>query len=211
MQDEKWTLPKALKIDDPKVQERAEIMREDLAQRSQSPFASLSPAEHARVRAAQIASEMQADLDRINGELKKHPVDELKSARVAIAAQLAEQYAVIGRYDLAAQLHPNKAHREEYKDIVDAIDRSDEYACACPDDRTFIKAEIYSEKHGRVVPLMKCRCGEMNARPFRETDKRLLDQRAHRSKARSLAGDRTPDEAKEILKQHKHTAKDLAK
>lgn len=91
---------------------------------------------------------------------------------------LADAQALSGNFEGASLAHPIKEERERYRSIKAAIERDDAEMCDCKPKRaelngvkidvpvTHISQMIFSPKHGDVVGLEVCKCGEMNARPF---------------------------------------------
>lgn len=218
---EKWELPEALRITDPTVLAQSEAMRVDLAQRVNSPFARLSPQEQERARAAVMVDDLNRRLTYVDHQINEiemvdgndsqaNKLQELREARIAISAQLAEMYAALGRFDLAAEVTPQLEARAEYVEILEAINRDDEaWDCQCAPGRDFIKKEVFSLKHNRMIPVRKCSgCEEMNAAALPE---HLAEQRAHRAKARELVADKTTEEAKAALMAVGHTTERLIK
>lgn len=211
---EKWSLPQNLQITDPKVLAQAEQMQKELAARANSPFANLSVQDHARVRAIRIVDELKENLSyiekQLGGAITKGGDDEsLKKAKLSVLRQLAEQYAVVGRFDLAAQLHPDQAHKDEYVSILEAINRDDSETCQCGPGRDYVEKDVWSFRHNRTVSIIKCTgCGLRNAK---DLPKHLLEQRNHRSKAAMLTANMTPSEAAERLNREGHTTKNLIK
>lgn len=121
--NEKWQLPPQLRITDPKVAEEAAKMQEQLEQRIASPFARLSPEEFAVARAHQRIKFLSHSLEMIGQSLAqtrgRNETAQLKEAQGAIATRLAEALATTGQLSLAAQIHPDKAHREEYQKQIE--------------------------------------------------------------------------------------------
>lgn len=217
--NEKWELPEQLRITNPDVIAKADAMAAELAIRVNSPFGQLSPQEQERANAAVMANHLKKDLERVSLQITEIVmVDgqdspssrllELRDARHHISARLAEAYASIGRFDLAAEIEPRAETRNEYIEILDAINRDDvEWACQCAPGRDYIHREAFSLKHQRVMPVRKCSgCGEMNAAPLPQ---HIAEQRAHRAKAREMVLGKTPEEAKAILAVAGHTTEKL--
>lgn len=210
----KWELPPKLRIDNPEVLKQAEEMRAELAQRTQTPFASLSPQEHALANAATIVKDLKRAFIHVNNQItallttgadRVGKLEELKAARLAISGRMAEAYATLGRFDLAAEHAPVPAVRDEYQTVLEAINRDDGEWCACAPEKSFVKQEFYSLKHGRMMPMMKCLgCGGLNVQPLPPA---IAEQRAKRARARVLVAGKTPEEAKAILIAANHTEK----
>ena len=116
--NQKWELPPNLRIDNPAVKVQADQMRRDLEKRAISPFARLSPTEFAKVRAyariQHLTRALQEVERRIQTERGKETSRQLHEAKTALQARLAENLAVVGNYALAAELAPDKAHRDEF-------------------------------------------------------------------------------------------------
>lgn len=121
-----------------------------------------------------------------------------KESRIAfemerIASALAEQ----GRYHEALVASPDGARAEEYQAIIDAIEKDDSEECGCEDEerhdlgphavrlpRHYIHDYIYSYRHGRETPVIRCsQCGHLNARPAPQSIHHVLD--AHNQSANS--------------------------
>lgn len=231
-EQEKWQLPEPLRLTDDKrevIAERlaaAEAAQARLVARAQSPFARLSPAEFERATAARVVEEYRATLEVLDalilkGERLKRPTRKERGglrvaleARPAIAAQLAEAYATTGRYDLAAEVTPDRDQKALYLRIWRAIWRDDAHWCACPPPlaggtHTFVRQDIFSVRHDREMPLLKCSsCPCLNVTPLPAA---LVEQRALRATARQLAGDLKPDDAKAVLLERGHTSERILK
>lgn len=115
----KWFLPEALDINkSPLVKLQADQMHKDLEKRVVSPFARLSPAEFAKVRARARIEHLVQSLQQVEAEIKVNKgrvyAKRLYEARDALRTRLAENLAVVGNFALAAEVHPDPAHREEY-------------------------------------------------------------------------------------------------
>jgi tRNA nucleotidyltransferase/poly(A) polymerase len=111
-------------------------------------------------------------------------------------ARLADAYADQGRYAEAAKTHPVKKRAREYAAIQKAIDRPDDESCGCPelkevkDPATGATLQIpqqnkiedvFSPKHGRMMPLVRCSCGDLNAKalPLVLARREALNATAH--------------------------------
>lgn len=217
--NEKWELPERLRITNPDVLTRANALAAELAVRVASPFGRLSPQEQERASAALMADHLKKDLERVNLQIteivlvdgrdsQSRKLTELLEARYHISRRLAEAYVSIGRFDLAAEIDPRPESRDEYVEILEAINRDDgEWNCECAPGRDFIKREVFSLKHNRMMPMRKCSgCGEMNVAPL---PVHIAEQRAHRARARELVADKSPEEAKAILSREGHTTEKL--
>lgn len=116
--EEKWELPDNLKISNPDVARIAAQMRRELQARAISPFARLSPKESNRLRARGRIEHLTNALQQVDAELKVHLDPRrrlaLKEARTSIAIRLAENLAIVERYDLACEVDPRPEYREQY-------------------------------------------------------------------------------------------------
>lgn len=100
--------------------------------------------------------------------------------------ELAESLADQGRFREAAEFNP------EFQRMVEAVERPDNQFCHCPEDgvqarnaqgavtipvpNNFVLGEVFSEKHGRIVPLVMCaKCGHLNATPEHDSSNQLGD------------------------------------
>lgn len=116
--NEQWHLPEPLRITNPQVALAAAQMQKDLSKRVVSPFARLSPEQFARSRAQGRIEHLSRALQQVDRELRTRfdprNRSRLKEARQALAIRLAENFAVIGRYDLAVELDPRPEYQREY-------------------------------------------------------------------------------------------------
>ena len=109
--------------------------------------------------------------------------------------QLAEALAEQGKFADAAKIDP------QYQAFADAVTRDDDEVCDCVPDTTelqgqnargenvsqlieipnqFIAAEVYSEKHGKIVPLVKCAiCGDINIKADHDSSHNLVEVEKH--------------------------------
>lgn len=209
--EDKWELPEALKITNPDVLARADAMQSELALRVNSPFGHLNPQEQERANAAVMIEHLKGDLERVKTQLTDTdgatPKQELEDAVHQISARLAEAYASLGRFDLAAEIEPREETRAEYVEILEAINRPDDEWCGCAPGRDFVLRNVFSLKHGRVMFARKCGgCKTVNVTSL---PPHLANERAHRAQARGLVGEKTPDEAKAILTAQRHTTAQL--
>lgn len=231
LQSELLALPlDELKERDPEMfalWERTKKEQATLAVAAASPFGTMSPQDMERARSVTIAENLRDRLYGLNRLLSAsivsggNDVDDLQVARIAVRHELAERQAVIGRYDLATENEPDPAYRDEYLAILEAIWRDDEETCDCGEHRgsgqqaeisvpqSYVKMDVFSLKHAKVVSLMKCnKCGFMNAV---DTPAEISRMRAHRARAQQLAGHLGPEEAGNLLRQRGHSTNGLMK
>lgn len=158
----------------PKQREEDAALQVQLA--SAGPRAHLNREEVQLMRAAALQHHARAQL------LSEHSSDdEVLQAR----ATMAEGLALAGEFREAADIHPHEVHRNRFSAIADAIERDDDERCKCVpaehkvDDKTVtvhnrnITETVMSKKHGKLMPLIKCQCGDENVRaPGEQTGKR---------------------------------------
>lgn len=230
--DEKWELPEGVRFK-PETAAAHEKAQAEWAARAASPFASLTPQEQERERAARLIEEHKATLAALDSaiaraftrasltEEQRREYEGAAAARPHVAAQLAEAYASAGRFDLAAKYEPGRKQKADYLRIWRAVWRDDSHSCACEPHRgsgqharievptQYVRKDIYSVRHDAVLPLVacsKCRC--LNVQPL---PRALAEQRAHRARALSIAEGLKPAEAAERLRELNHTTEALLK
>lgn len=103
--------------------------------------------------------------------------DEIEQAK----RTLAEGLAMAGDYREAANLHPDQEPALRFAQIADAIEKDDAERCDCvPAEHEITEADgtktkvtihprhirmaVFSKKHGKIMPLIKCQCGDENVR-----------------------------------------------
>lgn len=153
--DDKWQMPERFRASADITDEKAhELLKaNDAAQKSlseqvQSPFTQSSPRDQYR-RKAKITIETLLQM-RIHQPLTDDQIE-----------QLAESYATVGRYDLAADW--SKANQAHYEAIWKAVFRDDEIVCEHGNARLFVSEYIWSFRENKELPLLKCGiCGAMN-------------------------------------------------
>lgn len=212
--------PEELKKRDPEMfalWERTKEEQAKLAAAAALPYGQMSPQDAERARSVTIVKSLRATLADLNRRIsavilsgEERDLGELQAAKIAVRHQLAERWAIVGRYDLAAETEPDKAYRDEYLAILGAVWRDDSETCSCETvhrgsgehsnisvPTTFVKADIFSLKHAKVVSLMKCPCGFMNAI---ETPAHIIKQRAGRARALQMARHLSIDDAAVTLR-----------
>lgn len=223
--EEQYKFPDRLRLaDNPTRLAEADERQRELARKVQSPHASLTPEERERERAARLVTEHKANAELLQSLIATYGAQtrpqrrqrrELAAAREALPAvlrQLAEAYAACGKFFLAAEVEPDRKQRAWYLRVHRAIWREDGHWCSCPPTtaghtRAFVKQDIYSIRHERVMPLMKCAgCNCLNVAPLKPE---LAAQRAHRREAAALVAGMLPEDGKKVLIQRKHTTRDL--
>lgn len=219
----KWELPEALRATPERLAEFEAAQRE-LARRSQSPFANLSPSQSERARAARVIPELEAALKGVEKKLGKvftaggaESFEELQEAQKIFWRQLAEAHAVTGRYDLAAHYEYDRPEKARHLRVWRAVWRDDGHFCACPatlagHPQFFVVADIFSVKHNREMMLVKCSaCKCLNVTTSREVLAPLQEQRAHRRAASAAAANLSPADAAKALRARGHTSRELLK
>ena len=201
-----------------------------LAASAAMPFEQMSSQDTYRARAAQRAEEHRATIVNLDPQIGQAlttgegDVAELQAAKLAIRTRRVEQLALLGRFDLAAQETPDPRLRDHYLAILDAVWRDDEGDgswCECGDvhgsgehanltvSQQYIAEEVFSLKHGKVMPLLRCGgCGTLNVAALPDHVREL---RSHRVKALQTAGHLSPDDAAKKLVSVGHTGARLLK
>jgi hypothetical protein len=153
-----WPIPAKFRASlDPEDKEAHERLirndseQADLATRVRSPFTRTNPREMHRSKAMIT-------------------IQALRNAAIHAALtpdqseQLAEAYALVGRYDLASETTLKPQHRKVYEKYWDAVFLNDEDWCKHPARFKFIKDRIWSIRDKKEVPMMECNiCHTMNA------------------------------------------------
>lgn len=156
-----------------KEQKEAEKKRQDELRKKFNSRIRLSPAEQERVRALILEPDLRKQL--------KETVDKRTSQgrkdKTHLRARLADNLAKQGRFEEAADIHPDNTEAQFYAEVWKAVWRKTEILCQCSPEKVRLQGklltipnfqvlkEIYSVKEGRNVPLLKCTCcGFLNAR-----------------------------------------------
>jgi hypothetical protein len=222
----KWELPERYRLT-PEMLAKSDTEQTRLSAAAAMPYGGMSPQEVERARSWTIIGSLRdtlSELERSIGEALvegRHDLEELQSSRVAVRHQLAERCAIVGRYDLAAEIEPDPVYRDEYLEILKAIWRDDDEWCNCGPLRgsgehahiavsqQVVKAEVWSLRHDQVMMLLKCNCcGFLNVTSMPE---HLRRQRELRARARQVVSDMAPMDAAEELKRLGHTTRQLLK
>lgn len=188
--EKKWHLPDALRVDLDTEESNALLAAADEQQKEwrkafATPYLNTNPATRERARALIIIDEYA---DRRLDTLQDGQRDEL-----------AEAYATIGRFDLAAEISSNEGRRRELLAAWEAVWRKDGEWCEHGMRSSHAALDIYSIKHGATVSLMRCDvCGRMNAIPSPE---HLVQARAERAKNIERFSGLTPLEAKKAMQE----------
>lgn len=100
--------------------------------------------------------------------------------------QLAEAYALIGRYDLAAQTA--KAHKKLYLKYWQAVFEQDANWCPHGAKHQYVKEHIWSIREQKEVPLLACNvCGNWNAAEASPAlQKRVQSHSAHQGRTQGM-------------------------
>lgn len=102
-------------------------------------------------------------------------------------AENAEAWASLGAFDKAADIEPDKRRKKEYRSKHKALIIDDSEWCIHPKYRMeegqrlqnyFRESDVYSEKHGRIVSVLKCNeCGFRNIAPLPPDLQKLSEDR----------------------------------
>lgn len=181
--DEKWLIPErfraSLDANDKEAHEllkRCDEEQKELGERINAPFLTNTPQERQRAK-AYITIEALLTAQRFVPLVD----DQIE--------QLAEAYATIGRYDVAAET--TKTQREHYRAIWAAIFKPDGSWCEHPVQHAYLKERIFSLKHGKEKSLMACNlCGFLNVQSTPSAVKHLNSQSgSHQGKTKGLSID----------------------
>jgi hypothetical protein len=188
---------------------------------SNSPFLIQSPRDTQHARAVREESDWRRTLAMFDFEIRAGDKSEGTAARRRTAAQtLAENLEAQGRFKEAAHFHSDPEQRRWCLRLLYAVHRPDEDECEPECDRAFeidptrltredIVAEVYSIKHGKVMPVNRCfYCNSLNVRPASSEN---LRRRAMRARARGLTDGLRPDQAAATLRREKLTTADVFK
>lgn len=153
--DEKWPIPEKFRASMDVTDEAAYAMLQKCdeeqrkrAEASNTPFFANTPQEQFRARAATTLKTLEQA--QAFGPLVDQQLE-----------QMAECYAAIGRYDMAAETSINL--KEHYREYWNAIFKPDGSWCAHPVKHAYLKERIFSLKHGREKSMMCCNvCGFLN-------------------------------------------------
>ena len=222
--EERWELPEPLQIAlNPELLVKADAQQRAWRSKAASPYGSMSPQEFERVRAVRMVEEMLRDLPPLVQEIHRLSISDPQSrlaeydqARINLQTQLAEQLAIMGRFDEAAIYEPDSKERDNYVSILEAVMRDDEEDCGHSPKRKFVEKDVWSIRHERDLHLVTCAqvlsnrstCGFRNVQALPPG---LVRQREARATARQIAGSLSPAEAKEALTAAGHTTERLLK
>lgn len=226
LSEAKWELPERYRLT-PELLAKSDAEQARLAAMSALPYGGMSPQDAERARSWTIIDSLRntlSELERMIGEAVvtgREDLEELKESRQALRHRMAERLAIVGRYDLAAEIEPDPAYFDEYVRILEAVFREDDEWCDCGPLRgsgdyaqlevsqQVVKGEVWSLKHDGVMMLLKCNaCGFMNVTSL---PKHLRRQRELRARAHQVAGSLAPVDAAKELELRGHTTRQLLK
>ncbi len=93
--------------------------------------------------------------------------------------QLAEAYATLGEYEIAAKISKNKDRKSEYNAISKAVWLPDDEWCEHIEAKKYIKEYVFSVKEGKEMPLLACAvCRTLNVTDSPESLKNAQNKRA---------------------------------
>ena len=109
--------------------------------------------------------------------------------------QLAEHYASVGRYDLAAEI--SKENRAHYLAYWQAVWLDDSEWCDHEEAHKYIKDNVYSIRDNREKPLLACNIrGRLNVA---DAPQPLIDAQRKRAEIRNAVKGYTPEQVKQYL------------
>ncbi len=155
--DSKWDIPAKYRVSTDMTDEAAHALllqcdaeQARLSQMVVSPFSRNSPRDMYR-RKAKIT---------IDSLLKTQEFQTLTDDQIEI---LAESYAQIGRYDLAAET--TKLNADHYAKIWEAIFKDDDEECPHKNAKLYVSEYVWSIRDQKEVALPRCNiCGHLNGR-----------------------------------------------
>lgn len=113
-----WHLPPNLRITNPKVAREAKEYQQIWKAKAVSPFQHLSPQESLKNRAIARIPHLQEALNQVELELignrGRYSRRRLNQATRGLKIRLAESYAIVGRFDMAALTEPRDEYKREY-------------------------------------------------------------------------------------------------
>lgn len=177
--DQKWQIPEKYRASLDMTDEAAyELLKKCDEQQAEwattfnSPFAGGSPLERARAKAVIEIEHLQA-----------------VAADQALTADqcevLAECYATIGRYDLAAEV--SRTNSETYEKYWAAVFLPDDEWCEHVAKHKFVKQTIYSIKHNAEMPLLACNIPGCDTWNVLDLPEEIAAARAKRAEIREAA------------------------
>lgn len=181
MSEEKWKIPKAYRITPELATEKErELLAASDAQQKEwaENFDISSPQERMRANARILIDTLES-------------LPELSDGQREI---LAENYAVLGRYDLAAQTTSSAEKNAIYNKYRQAVWSDESEWCNHTEKHKYIKENIYSVKLGEDAPLLACNvCDMWNVAP---PPKILTDAKKKRAAHRAAMKGKSFDEIK---------------
>ena len=195
-----------------------QALLEQQSREAASPHVLLSPSmahvEKARREAVDWLEAARAVEAELHNDHTKAERKELRQRFNHLMKLLAESLATMGNYEEALMVLPQQevALRKEYKQTLRAINRDDSERCGqkCEDafqaDPTTVTRErvvknVFSKKHGRLMPMITCNapgCEDFNVRA---ADGELAKQIEVRARAIDLTKGDSPERAREKLRQ----------
>lgn len=179
--DTAWHLPKKFAIS-PELLAQNDARQKEWRE-SFGSFAQASPRQRARSRALLTRDNYEA-----TGKDHLLP-DQL--------AELAEAYAELGRFDIAAETSLTPAMRGHYAEIWEAVLRDEADWCEHPEQHQYAERDVFSVKLDADVHLLRCNiCGLRNVAPLPD---HIAKGREKRARARELYSGKPPIEVKKEL------------
>ena len=191
--DQKWKIPEKYRVSLDMTDEAAfallqkcDEQQKEWSKTFNTPLSLGSPLEKARAKAV-IEIEAMSNLASVRAFTDEE------------AEIFAEHCAVIGRYDLAA-FH-STTQKDEYEKIWQALFLPDDEWCEHVAKHKFVRANIFSVKHGKEMPLLACNiCGTYNVADLPEE---IEAARAKRSTVREAAAGQRFGSIQEALDWHR--------
>lgn len=164
--DEQWKIPERFRVSLDITDEAAHQLllqcnaaQAELGKKINAPFTRNSPLERAMSKAFITIESLERV--KIHAEL----TDEQKEI-------MAEAFAAVGRYDLAAET--TLANRELYEQYWAAVWRNDGDWCLHPEQHKYVRENVFSIREGKAMPLLACNvCRTWNVADSTDTLKAL--------------------------------------
>lgn len=151
----------------------------------------------------------QVELE-LHGHHSKQKRKELRGLFNHYSKLLSESLATMGEFEDALAMLPKHETvlRREWKSLLEAVWKDDEHICGNKCEVAFnadanlqtrerIHAFVWSKKHGKVMPVVRAACGDLNVRPLSGA---LLRRHTARKQADIIIQGRSPKEAVAALR-----------
>lgn len=192
--DQVWGIPERFRASTDMTDEAAfallqrnDAAQKELGERINAPFAQNTPLERQMSKAGITIETLNAV--RESQELTGYQIE-----------SLAEAYATIGRYDLAADTTADAAKKATYETYWAAVFRPDDEWCPHPEQHKYVKEQIYSIKEQKEMPILACNvCRCLNVA---DSPAKLAEESDTRTRVRAETKGMTQEQVKKHLQQN---------